>query len=51
MGVVATDNAFYVCGDIALQGVTNFVKVVDDILISDENYPSHLQRIYDVLLK
>ena len=38
-------------GDMALQGTKNCVKVVDDILIYDEDYVTHLQRINEVLTR
>ncbi|XP_066983835.1 uncharacterized protein [Macrobrachium rosenbergii] len=39
----ATGDAYCLRGDMALQGIPNCVKVVDDILLSDEDLPSHLQ--------
>ncbi|XP_037804919.1 uncharacterized protein LOC119599258 [Penaeus monodon] len=49
MGFAATGNAFCLRGDRALQGVTNCIKVVDDILLHDEDYISHLQCVNEVL--
>ncbi|XP_037779411.1 uncharacterized protein LOC119575951 [Penaeus monodon] len=49
MGFAATGDAFCLRGDRALQGVTNCIKVVDDILLHDEDYISHLQRVNEVL--
>ncbi|XP_063591351.1 uncharacterized protein LOC134768457 [Penaeus indicus] len=49
MGFAATGDAFCLRGDKALQGVTNCIKVVDDILLHDEDYLSHLQRVNEVL--
>ena len=51
MGFAATGDAFCQRGDAALQGVTNCVKVVDDILLHDEDYCAHLSRIYEVLTR
>ncbi|XP_068245365.1 uncharacterized protein [Palaemon carinicauda] len=42
----ATGNAYCLSGDMALQGVPNCVKVLDDILLSDEDLPSHLQHVH-----
>ena len=49
MGFSATGDAYCLRGDMALQGISNCVKVVDDILLTDEDLPSHLQRIHKVL--
>ena len=49
MGFAATGDAFCLRGDIALQGLTNCVKVVDDILLYDEDYFDHLCHIHDTL--
>lgn len=49
MGFVATGDAFCLRGDMALQGMTNLVKVVDDILLYDEDYLTHLHRVHEVL--
>lgn len=51
MGFSATGDAFCLRGDKALQGVMNCVKVVDDILLYDEDYLTHLQRLDNVLSK
>lgn len=37
------------CDDIVLQGMTNCIKVVDDILLRDEDYLTHLHHISEVL--
>jgi len=49
MGFAATGDAFCLRGDRALQGVMNCVKVVDNVLIYDENYLTHLARLDEVL--
>ena len=51
MGFVATGDAFCLRGDMALQGMQNFVKVVDDILLYDEDFCTHLQRIHETLTR
>lgn len=51
MGFAATGDAFCLGGNKALQGVESCVKVVDDILLFDENYTTHLQRIYNTLIR
>ena len=49
MGFAATGDAFCLRGDKALQGMMNCIKVVDDILLHDEDYLSHLRRVDEVL--
>ncbi|XP_064122521.1 uncharacterized protein LOC135226741 [Macrobrachium nipponense] len=51
MGFSATGDAYCLRGDMALQGVPNCVKVVDDILLSDEDLPSHLQHMHQMLTR
>ena len=51
MGFAATGDAFCLRGDKALQGIQRCVKVVDDILLYDEDFGQHLQRIRDVLTR
>ncbi|XP_068227654.1 uncharacterized protein [Palaemon carinicauda] len=51
MGFAATGNAFCLRGDMALQGFQNCVKVIDDLLLYDEDYVTHLQRIHEVLTR
>ena len=51
MGFVATGDEFCRRGDAALSGVQQCVKVVDDILLWDEDYASHLKRVNEVLLR
>ncbi|KAG0725211.1 Transposon Tf2-6 polyprotein [Chionoecetes opilio] len=48
MGFSATGDAYCLRGDLALQGVDNCVKVVDDILLFDDDFPTHLQRIHQM---
>lgn len=51
MGFVARGDAFCLGGDAAHQGMTNCVKVVDDMLLSDKDYFTHLRRIDNVLFR
>lgn len=51
MGFVATGDEFCRRGDVALAGIGQCVKVVDDILLWDEDYSAHLQRVHELLLK
>ncbi|XP_064106938.1 uncharacterized protein LOC135215912 [Macrobrachium nipponense] len=51
MGFSATGDAYCLRGDMALQGVPNCVKVVDDILLSDEDLPSQLQHVHQMLTR
>ena len=49
MGFAATGDAFCLRGNMALQDMQNYVKVVDDILLYDEDFSTHLQRIHEML--
>ena len=49
MGLCSTGDEYNHRGDEALAGIPNLVKVVDDIIIWDEDLDSHFQCIKDVL--
>ncbi|XP_069994141.1 uncharacterized protein [Penaeus vannamei] len=49
MGFAATGDAYCLRGDMALQGITNCIKVVDDILLFDSDLPTHLRRVFQML--
>ncbi|KAK8378607.1 hypothetical protein O3P69_011237 [Scylla paramamosain] len=51
MGFVATGDEFCRRGDAALDGVQQCAKVVDDILLWDEDYKTHIRRVYEVLVR
>lgn len=51
MGFAATGDAFCLSGDMALQGVPNCVKVVDDVLVHDRELLPHLHRINTILTR
>lgn len=51
MGFAATEDGFCFRGNRALQGVMNCVKVVDGILVYDEDYLKHLRRLDDILFR
>uniref|UniRef100_A0A0P4VQ24 RNA-directed DNA polymerase n=2 Tax=Scylla olivacea TaxID=85551 RepID=A0A0P4VQ24_SCYOL len=51
MGFVATGDEFCRRGDAALDGVQQCAKVVDDILLWDEDYETHIRRVYEVLVR
>ena len=51
MGFSATGDAYCLRGDMALQGIPNCVKVVDDILLSDEDLSSYLQHVHQMLTR
>ncbi|KAK8373909.1 hypothetical protein O3P69_017815 [Scylla paramamosain] len=51
MGFVATGDELCRRGDAALDGVQQCAKVVDDILLWDEDYESHIRRVYEVLVR
>ena len=51
MGFAATGDAFCRRGDEALSGLQNCVKVVDDILLYDEDLMSHLHKVHNILTR
>ncbi|KAK8399301.1 hypothetical protein O3P69_003430 [Scylla paramamosain] len=51
MGFVATGDEFCRRGDAALDGVQQCAKVVDDILLWDEDYETHIRHVYEVLVR
>ncbi|XP_045124382.1 uncharacterized mitochondrial protein AtMg00860-like [Portunus trituberculatus] len=51
MGFAATGDAFCLRGDMALQGVPNCVKVVDDTLVHDRAFLPHLHRVNTILAR
>ena len=51
MGFVATGDEFCRRGDVALEGIEHCTKVVDDILLWDVDYKTHLERVYEVLMR
>ena len=51
MGFSATGDAYFLRGDMALQGIPYCVKVVDDILLFSEDLPPHLQHIHQMLTR
>ncbi|XP_068222234.1 uncharacterized protein [Palaemon carinicauda] len=51
MGFTATGDTFCLRGDMALQGVQNCVKVIDNLLLYDEDYITYLHHIHEVLTR
>ncbi|ROT69912.1 hypothetical protein C7M84_011870 [Penaeus vannamei] len=49
MGFAATGDAYCLRRNLDLQGITNCVKVVDDILLFDNDLPTHLRRVFQML--
>ncbi len=49
MSFVATGDEFCHCGDVALGGIQQCAKEVDDILLWDKDYVAHLRRVYEIL--
>jgi len=49
MGFSATGDAYCRRGDIALQGMQRCVKVVDDILLYDDDFKTHIQQVDQML--
>lgn len=51
MGFVATGDELCRRGDVAFDSVQQCAMVDDDILLWDEDYGSHLRRVYEVLTR
>ena len=51
MGLSIIGDEFCRRGDAVFAGLQNFVKVVDDILIYNKDYETHLHRVYELLLR
>lgn len=51
VGFTATGDAFCLRCGMALQGVMNCVKVMDDVLLYNEDYSAHLHHIPEVLTR
>ena len=51
MGFAATGDAYCYRGDLALQGLTKCVKVVDDVLLFDDDLLSHYKRTQELLTR
>ena len=51
MGFAATGDAFCLRSDMVLQGLQNCIKVVDDILLYNEDLQTHLQQVYEMLIR
>ena len=51
MGFSATGDEFCRRGDVALAGIPQCQKVVDDIILWDSSYRQHVTRIFDVLTR
>ncbi|XP_043188392.1 uncharacterized protein K02A2.6-like [Amphibalanus amphitrite] len=51
MGLVSTGDEYGRRGGLALQGLNNVVKVVDDILVHDETLEDHAQHLRAVLTR
>ncbi|ROT75198.1 putative uncharacterized protein K02A2.6-like [Penaeus vannamei] len=49
MGFSVTGDAYCHRGDIALQGMQRCVKVVDDILLYDDDFKTHIQQVDQML--
>lgn len=50
MSFVATGDAFCSRGDLAQQGMSKLVKVVDDFLLNNADYLTHPSSTYIILL-
>ena len=51
MGLVSSGDEFCRRVDMALDGINQYVKVVDDILTWDKDLQTHLQRLGDILAR
>ena len=49
MGFVSTGDSFNLRGDEAIQGLENTQKIVDDIIVSDEEFDEHIIKVEDLL--
>ncbi len=49
MGLINAGDEHNMRGDRALEGVPNVKKIVEDVLIYDEDYDTHIKRINEVL--
>ena len=47
----ATGDEFCRRGDTALEGIGNCAKVIDDIIVWDEQYDDHMKRMREILLR
>ena len=51
MGFISSGDEFCKRGDIALSGIGNCGKVVDDTLAWDHSYSEHIQRVHSILCR
>ena len=51
MGLVSTGDEFCRQGDIALSGIGNTEKVVDDFIQFDSTFPDHVERVWKTLMR
>ena len=49
MGLNTSGDEYCYHGDITLDGLSNTVKVVDDILMFENSFPKHVQRVQQFL--
>ena len=51
MGLISAGDEHNRRGDEALKGIANVVKVVEDVLIFDNDFDAHVERVRQVLLR
>eukprot|EP00117_Sycon_ciliatum_P038875 scpid16023/ scgid28814/ Transposon Ty3-G Gag-Pol polyprotein; Gag3-Pol3; Transposon Ty3-1 TYA-TYB polyprotein; Capsid protein; p24; Spacer peptide p3; Nucleocapsid protein p11; Ty3 protease; p16; Spacer peptide J; Reverse transcriptase/ribonuclease H; p55; Integrase p61; Integrase p58 len=51
MGLSSTGDEYCRRGDIALAGIGNLQKVIDDILAHDTTFSAHIERIWNILTR
>ena len=51
MGLSSTGDEYCRRGDIAIAGLSNVEKVMDDVIVHDENCEQHFERIRSLLLR
>ena len=51
MGLSSTGNEYYRRGDIAIAGLSNVEKVTDDVIVHDENFEQHVEKVLSILLR
>ena len=51
MGLSSTGDEYCRRGDIAIAGLSNVEKVMDDVIVHDENFEQHVERVRSLLLR
>ena len=51
MGLISSGDEYTRRGDQVISNIANVIKIVDDILAHDEDYKSHINRVWNILEK